>query len=57
MREMKDSGIEWIGNIPIQWSTLPIRFLLSEHISGSWGNDEQHNDKAYPTPEYFDLLQ
>ena len=44
MREMKDSGIEWIGNIPIQWSTLPIRFLLSEHISGSWGNDEQHND-------------
>ena len=30
MREMKDSGIEWIGNIPEIWSLKPIRALFDE---------------------------
>ncbi|MBE5923597.1 MAG: restriction endonuclease subunit S [Lachnospiraceae bacterium] len=31
MREMKDSGIEWIGEIPIDWETTPFRAYVVEH--------------------------
>lgn len=30
MREMKDSGIEWIGQIPAEWSSVPIRAVFEE---------------------------
>lgn len=29
-REMKDSGIEWIGSIPIGWGLAPFRHVLKE---------------------------
>ena len=28
-REMKDSGIEWIGEIPIDWKLVPIKYVAS----------------------------
>ena len=28
-REMKDSGIEWIGEIPIEWKLVPIKYVAS----------------------------
>lgn len=28
MREMKDSGIEWIGKIPTEWKTAQVRYLF-----------------------------
>lgn len=30
MREMKDSGIEWVGNIPASWKSVPMRYLFRE---------------------------
>ena len=30
MREMKDSGIEWVGRIPAEWSLVPIRAVFEE---------------------------
>ena len=30
MREMKDSGIKWIGNVPASWKLVPIRYLFRE---------------------------
>ena len=30
MREMKDSGIEWVGRIPKTWSSVPIRAVFEE---------------------------
>lgn len=30
MREMKDSGIEWIGDIPTSWNVVPIRAAFGE---------------------------
>ena len=30
MREMKDSGIEWIGAVPVTWEIHPIYFYFSE---------------------------
>lgn len=29
MREMKDSGIEWIGQIPKDWTVLPIKYVFN----------------------------
>ena len=29
-REMKDSGVEWIGSIPIEWGLIPFRHALKE---------------------------
>ena len=39
-REMKDSGIEWIGKIPKSWSILPYKYVMHkekricEHYNG-----------------------
>ena len=30
MREMKDSGIEWIGEVPVDWNVKPIRSNMVE---------------------------
>ena len=32
MHEMKDSGIEWIGDIPTNWEVKKIKFALQERI-------------------------
>ena len=44
MPEMKDSGIEWIGEMPADWLLQPIRYLITDHFSGSWGEDAKGNE-------------
>lgn len=29
MREMKDSRVEWIGNIPAHWKIIPVKYFIS----------------------------
>ena len=29
MREMKDSGIEWIGKVPLSWSIIPVKYYFN----------------------------
>jgi hypothetical protein len=41
MRKMKDSGIEWIGQIPEDWETLTIGSLFRVR-------NEKVNDTDYP---------
>ena len=36
--EMKDSGVEWIGNIPIGWVVKKVSYLCSQMISGPFGS-------------------
>lgn len=45
-RTMKDSGVEWIGDIPADWSTCRLRFLC-DILTGN--QDTQDND---PNGEY-----
>lgn len=46
-REMKDSGIEWIGEIPIDWQTIKFKYLHNGLNTGEaigkedWSNDEK----------------
>ena len=42
MREMKDSGVEWIGEIPNSWGILPLARILAEHSRKNIGNSEQN---------------
>lgn len=44
MRKMKDSGIEWIGQIPSDWNILKLKQLCSMPIT----------DGTHKTPEYAD---
>lgn len=41
MREMKDSGVEWIGSVPSSWQTLTIGSLFNVR-------NEKVNDSDYP---------
>lgn len=40
--EMKDSGIEWIKDIPKHWETIKCKFLFSERDERSEDGKEQH---------------
>ncbi len=39
MREMKDSGISWVGEIPKEWNKRPIRSIIKSREGGVWGDD------------------
>ena len=45
MRKMKDSGIEWIGEIPENWDKGRIKFTLENHSGGTWGSNEGEDEK------------
>ena len=36
---MKNSGIEWIGEIPDDWRTIKVKYVLTANDGGIWGND------------------
>ena len=36
---MKDSGVEWLGEIPAHWNVKPFKALLARNDSGVWGDD------------------
>ena len=40
-RDMKDSGIEWIGEIPKEWSLIRIKWLLKERNERSVSGNEE----------------
>ena len=40
-REMKHSGIKWIGDIPNDWGVLSPRFWINRRDAGNWGSDEK----------------
>ena len=53
--KMKDSGIEWIGEIPEHWSTLSLKHIASEKknsfVDGPFGSDlknEEYVDSGVP---------
>ncbi len=65
MREMKDSGAQWIGNIPADWSVSKLKYV-GEYINGYAFKPEQWGDKgrliiriqdltgSNDNPNYFD---
>lgn len=48
MREMKNSGIEWIGDIPANWNIIRMKSCIIQRDSGAWGDE--------PTGEECDVI-
>ncbi|WKZ24032.1 MAG: restriction endonuclease subunit S [Candidatus Dojkabacteria bacterium] len=46
--KMKDSGIEWLGEIPEHWDTLRLKTIISTSKNGIWGEDVNQNKHNYP---------
>lgn len=46
MREMKDSGIEWIGLTPSMWANRRIKYVIKSRDSGLWGQDVKDEEKG-----------
>ena len=44
MREMKDSGIEWIGEIPQKWFCHSLNVIIIQNDGGIWGDDPIDDD-------------
>ena len=44
MRQMKDSKIEWVGEIPEHWEVTKIKYILASNDGGVWGNDPEDTD-------------
>lgn len=42
--KMKDSGIEWLGEIPEHWEKYKLKYLISKPIAGTWGTEPQNDD-------------
>ena len=69
MREMKDSGIKWIGKIPIDWRVVEIKVYCESVFAGGtpksnmaeyWDGDIPwipsgvcHDCKVYDAPKYI----
>ena len=34
---MKDSGVEWLGEVPAHWTVVPIKHLVVESVAGPYG--------------------
>lgn len=58
MREIKDSGIEWIGAIPVNWKTVNLKYLCDLKTGGTPNNKLGINNdcNGYPwiTPQDID---
>lgn len=42
--QYKDSGIEWIGEIPQDWNIVTLKRVFSDRCGGAWGEDVKHNE-------------
>ena len=48
MREMKDSGVEWIGEIPVNWKLAQVKYLFRIGRGRVIALTELENDGKYP---------
>lgn len=44
MREMKDSRVEWIGQIPTHWNLVRLKSLIVTRDGGAWGEEATGRD-------------
>ena len=47
-REMKDSGVEWIGKIPVDWNILALKYLCTMQSGKNLVSEQITETGAYP---------
>ena len=45
--DYKNSGAEWIGEIPNHWSYSRLKFHLTKNSGGIWGKDDECGNGTY----------
>ncbi len=50
-RAYKDSGVEWIGEIPEHWECIPLKFIVNERLK--YGANESADDDNPNNPRYI----
>jgi type I restriction enzyme, S subunit len=40
---MKDSGVEWLGEVPAHWELMQLRRTVSDCVNGIWGNEPEND--------------
>jgi len=55
MREMKDSGIDWIGKIPRNWSTIRCKYISTFLNGYAFDSKELKRDFQYPVIRIGDI--
>ena len=46
MRQMKESGVQWLGIVPANWEISRLKSRISKRFGGAWGEE--------PTPDNMD---
>lgn len=46
--EMKDSGVEWIGEVPVTWDVVHLKRILREHMQYGANEPAESDDTSYP---------
>lgn len=47
---LKDSGIEWLGQVPDHWRVIPLKYLVTESVAGPYGaslTKAMYSDSGY----------
>ena len=44
LKTMKNSGIEWIGEISAEWKAIKVKYILSANDGGVWGNEPEDTE-------------
>lgn len=47
MQKMKDSGVEWIGEIPEHWDIKRLKYAIPDRCVGAWGEEEKGGGDGY----------
>ena len=45
--EYKESGVEWIGEVPNHWRYSRLKFHLAENSGGIWGQDDEFGNGTF----------
>jgi len=52
--EMKDSGVEWIGEIPSGWETIKVKYITDDHRQGYYSSNP-YDDNGYKMIRITDI--
>lgn len=56
--EMKDSGIEWVGKIPVEWKEMRLRYCTYIRARLGWKalKADEYVDEGYPLLSAFNII-
>ena len=41
----RDSGVEWLGEVPKHWAVVPLKSMIQTFVGGSWGSEAGEDER------------